>query len=479
MSANKLAQPQGLAIFFFTEMWERYGYYVVQAMLALFASKALGFSDVNSYAIASSFTALAYLFPIVGGYLADKVFGYRHAVILGGMILCIGYLCLAKANTALHLTFALSVIAMGTGLFKPNVSSLLGTLYQTRDPRCDSGYTLFYVGINLGTLLATLIAGYLVLYFGWSISFISAALALAIGTLTFILGTRYWKISDRRQIHCGNAKVIAAYILLVALVLLGGLVIHYNQFALTVFGVVCIGVLAVLIKSASKSQAQQRRHILAYFLLLILAVLFWAIYYQLFLSLGFFIDRTINHKIFGLEIPTVAFISVVAGGIIVFGPLLGKLWTWLGAKGKGPSTAGKFTLGMLLLSASFGILVLGIKLTGSEQLLHPSWIVLSYLVLAIAELSLSPIGLAMVVQLVPERMVGMMMGIFFLSISLGGKLAGLLANLAAIPIADLHNLNDIKAVYCHAFTVYGLLALAATVLALVLMPWINRLTKPA
>jgi POT family proton-dependent oligopeptide transporter len=471
-----LKQPRGLPVFFLTEMWERYGFYVVQGLLVLFLTQKFQLSDSQSYAILGSFTALAYILPIVGGYIADSSLGYRHAILLGGLLLCLGYGTMGFASDPNQFYLGLAVVTVGTGLFKPNVSSLLGTLYVQDDPRRDAGYTLFYVGINMGSILAYILSGYLMQNYGWHASFGSASIGLLLGVIIFAVGCWMYKISDNRMIQPGFGKYIITYVLIGILIVLSNFVLQHEDWARRLFYVMCVIVLLVIGYQATKEHGLQRRRIIAYLLLLIISVVFWAIFFQMFLSLDLFIERVVSHNFFGYNIPTTWFLSTESIGVVVFGPILGMLWTRLHRANRGPSLPGKFCIGIFLIAVAFGLLYLSIETTTSLAMVFPLWLIVSYLVIAISELSLSPIGLAMVVELSPPRLVGMMMGIFFVSLGLGGKLAGFLADYAAIP-SNMHDLATIKDLYKAAFLHYAEIALAATVLALIFTPFIKRLMQ--
>lgn len=475
MSNQLSTQPKSLSIFFLTEMWERYGFYIIQSLLILFLIQKFTLSDDDSYAILGSFTALAYTTPILGGYLADKIFGHRQAVLLGGIMLCLGYGIIAATSSLSLLSLALGVVTMGTGLLKPNISSLLGKLYSENDSRRDGGFTLFYVGINIGMLLATCLAGYLVQYIGWHNTFATASAGLVLGSFIFYWGTQYFQIKDA-PITTPFRKKIAAYTLIIAAALLSAFIIQHETFALACFLTVCAATVVIVLYKAFQHQPVERNRILAYFILVLVAVLFWAFYFQVFFSLNLFVLRVVNHDLLGFTVPTPVFMGIESFGVVAFGLVLGKMWTWLKSKSYGPSTSMKFTLGMGFITLSFGVLLLSIHVTASNVLIASNWLILAYLLIALAELSLSPIGLSMVTELVPDSMVGMMMGIWFVSTGIGGKLAGLFADYSAVP-DNLQNVGAIEQIYHHAFMVYFVISLLATMLVLALNPFVKRLSQ--
>jgi len=474
MQQTPSAQPKALIIFFLTEMWERYGFYIIQSLLVLFLIQKFSLDDDTSYAILGSFTALAYITPILGGYLADTILGYRHAILAGGIMLCFGYSLMGIANTSLIMSLALGIISMGTGLLKPNVSGLLGHLYVTNDKRRDGGFTLFYVGINSGILLATCCGGYIVALAGWHSAFISAAIGLVLGTLVFYYGAIYFHIKDPITIKHNISKVSAAYAVILLTALLSAYIIQHEVFALVCFFTICLMTIWIVLHKAFQFPAYQRNRILAYFIMVIISIIFWAIYFQLFFSLNLFVLRAVNHDLLGLTVPTSVFMGIEAFGVVGFGLILGWFWTWLKHHSIDPSTAMKFAISMGFMTLGFGTLLLGLKISPADQLINSSWLILAYLIIALAELSLSPIGLSMVTQLVPQPLVGMMMGIWFVSLGIGGKLAGLFADSSAIP-KSLHNIVSIDSIYDHAFSLYFWISLLTTVLVLLLVPVINKL----
>lgn len=472
----KLSQPRGLSIFFLTEMWERYGFYVVQGLLVLFLSEKFQFSDKQSYAILGSYSALVYISSIIGGYLADSALGYRHAVILGGMLLFVGYASLAYSYDPQYFYLSLAFLIMGTGLFKPNVSSMLGTLYNGQDNRRDAGYTIFYVGINIGSILATVSSGYVVQYFSWQASFGVAAAVIVIGITTFTIGTAYFNIRDPRQIQYRYSKYLYTYVGIGLLIAFNAFLIQNSNWALAFFGLVCLAIVFIIGITAYREEERQRKRLFAYLLLLLISVVFWAIFFQVFFSLDLFVNRVVSHDFFGFYIPPPLFISVESIGVILIGPFLGKIWTALNQRNLNVSLPAKFTLGMGFLTLTFALLYYSVIVSPGSHVVMWYWLALAYLALAIGDLCLSPMGLVMAVELAPPRLVGMMMGIFFVSLGIGGKLAGILADYAAIP-DNVKDIAQIKLLYQHAFLTYTAIAFGATVIALLFTPFIKRLIK--
>ena len=466
--------PKGLRIFFLTEMWERYGFYVLQGLIILYFTQHFKLSDTQSYAIMGSFSALAYIMPIIGGFLADRIIGYRHAVIAGGVFLCVGYSIVASTTQLTSLYVALAVITVGTGLLKPNVSSLLGTLYTENDPLRHSGFTIFYVGINLGTVLATFSSGYIVRYLGWHNSFASASAGMILAIVIFAFGTRHYDIYDNRPMNTNTIKLCLTYLLMLALVAASAFIIQHEKIALICFIVISAVTALIVLGKAFTSPKYQRNRILAFFILGLLSVIYWALYFQIFFSLNLFTLRVIDHHVLGMNLPTPVFIGIESVGIIIFGPLMGILWHRLRKAKRDPSTPMKFSIGFIMICASFILLKIAMIMTPLGQHVNPYWLIIGYLLIAVSELSLSAIGLAMVTELIPPALVGMMMGIWFVSLGVGGKIAGLFADYAAIP-KNVHQLSQIETIYTHAFNIYVLITIAIALISLALTPIIKRL----
>ncbi|NCX93935.1 MAG: MFS transporter [Gammaproteobacteria bacterium] len=472
--AQGLTQPRGLSVFFLTEMWERYGFYALQGTLILFLTDRFEFSDTLSDAILGTFLAMVYLTPIIGGYLADRLLGFKHAIILGGILLCIGYALLATTYNINLIYLYLSTIAIGTGLLKANVSSLLGSLYQEKDPRRDSGFTLFYVGINLGTILAMCASGYIIRYLGWHWNYGTASLGLLIGTLTFILGSKLFQIKDHKTIPFSALGCFKAYIIVALIIgICTGLLDDEDiaKWMALAAGTVCIFVLSYI--SIGETRRQKER-LVAYFLLGVLQMIFWAIFFQAFFSFNLFIDRAVNHEIWGFNIPTPLFIAIESLGVIGFGPLMGWAWSALARSRFNPSTPVKFSFGLIFLLISMGIILVGIHFQSAVGIVAPLWIALMYLFVSLGELSISPIGLSMVTYLANPKFVGVMMGVWFFTLGLGGKLAGVLATYAAIP-SDIKDPLKVTAIYQQAFIKFLILTAIVTACSIVLIPVIKRL----
>lgn len=373
------------------------------------------------------------------------------------------------------LFLGLSSIAVGMGLSKPSASSLVGFLYKKNDARQDSGYTLFYVVFNMGVLLATFSSGYLVESFGWKITFLAGAIGLIFALLVFHFGSLIYRLQDLGPKIASTFKGnVLAYTITILSLIAGVIILNYEILAIISFVGVTVAVIGIFIYNIIKAEPEYKMKLVAFFVLLVISTIYWAIYMQMFLSLTLFIDSVVNKMFLGITLPTPAFVAIQSFGIIIFGYPVAKLWILLSKTKFSPSLPMKFAIGMILLSLSFAALALGTNLLSPNGLVYAAWIVIAYLLLAISELALSPIGLSMVNLLVPEKLNGMMMGIFLLTIGLGGKIAGVLARIATVPKDLVSNQEAVIGIYSSAFNSYLLIAVVSSLIALLLVPYIKK-----
>jgi POT family proton-dependent oligopeptide transporter len=436
-------------------MWERFGFYVAQGLLVLYMTEYYGFSDNISYTINGIFSGLVYISPFVGGYLADKFLGFKTAIVWGGLFLVMGYVLLALSTTTFLFYPALATIIIGNGLLKPNISSLLGTQYATHDPRRDSGFTFFYIGINIGAALSGL-SGYIRNSFGWHITFALASTGMIIGLIVFFSGLKY--ITNTQKLAPLNKKFKFQLFIYCILAIIG-VCLLLRVYALANWllpgaGIVLLVFLTVL---TMRQNAEYRKRMLVLNTLIISSIVFWMLMLQLFNSGNLYVDRLVDKNLFGMQLTTTVFYASEGVFIILLGPLFAWSWDVLGRHAKNPSPVTKFMLGIFF--AGLGFLVLGFStlFPNSENLVSPLWIFSSYLLITIGELLLSPIGLSAVTLLAPPHLIGMMMGIWFVATGFGGLFAGWIAKLASIP-SPTTTVAAKLAIYQHAFFDYAYLA---------------------
>lgn len=469
-------QPKALKLFFATEMWERYGFYVIQTLLAIYLLKQFELADTLIDSLVGSFTAFTYISPIIGGWLADHYLGQKRAILLGGVILSLAYSLLAFSHTLAEVTYCLAGVAVGTGLFKPNISGLLGTLYKQKAAARDSGFTLFYVGISTGIILGSAIPGILMAHYGWPSAYLSASLGLLFAILTFALGSSYYHIQDIQKLTLSYRSYGVTFLILILSFLAYTAVIRLEWLSNITFFVIAIATIGVTIQIAFKYQGYQRRCFLAFLLLCGVSVVFWSLYFQMFLSLTLFIIRLVKSELFGLVILPPYYITVESIGLVVLGPILAKFWQLMHAKNRPVSSEVKFALSMTFTTLAFLSILLLTKFSASFPI-SAMYLMAIYLLISLAELLISPIGLALVTKLIPKGYVGLMIGVFFVSLGLGAKVAGWMADFAALSPTVNYSLPEIRMHYLHAFTIFLLISFAATLIAWLLVPLLRRLMQ--
>ncbi len=492
--------PVGLYVLFATEMWERFSFYGMKALLIFYLVKYHLFSDEVGNLTVGSYAALVYALPVLGGFLADKYLGFRKAVIFGGILLVFGHAGMAyEGNKAVQLAdgsilrdesalqifyFSLSLIIMGVGFLKANISSIVGELYEVGDVRRDSGFTIFYMGINLGSFLATLICGWLGETYGWGYGFGAAGIGMMFGLVTFIYGQKYFKgKAEPKNLLLLNEKIlgVSKEKWIYTLSLLGVLVVwqmvqNHSIVENLLMSAGVVSLIYIVWFTIFKSSAVERNHLIALTILILFSVIFWALFEQAYTSLNLFADRVLNRTLFGITFPASVFLMFNALFIILFAPLFALLWIKLSKRKLNPNASVKFGVGILLAGLGFGVLVLGGKLSGTGQVAM-IWLILTYMLHTWGELCLSPVGLSYVTKLSPSKIVGFMMGVWFLATAGSEYIASLLANIASIKtnVGEIADLATSKASYLDLFEKLFYTGVFFGILLLLLSPFINRL----
>lgn len=474
------AQPNGLYLLFFTELWERFGFYTLQTILILYMTHGLMMQDTKANLLYAAFSSLLYLTPIVGGYLADRYLGFQNAIVIGGSLLVIAYLvCAGSGTTSFFL--GLSILVCANGFFKPNVSSIVGELYQEKDTSRDGGFTLFYMGINIGALLPPLFIGTLVTVYGWHTGFLVAAAGMAIGLITFLFGKHrlgnagLYPRGKNNNAHLSKIFYILFILGLLAAIAICQLAFIYPQTTNIIVELTACGVFTIVLFFLTKEPPAERKKIIAALILIAISVAFWSLYYQTFTSLMLFADRNMERQFLGFPFDAEATQFFNPFFIITLSPILSRFWVKMDARGINPSTQIKFFLGVLFMAAGFIVLALSTTKFSHLGTTSPWWLGLSYFLQTIGELLISPIGLAMITVLIPKRLVGMMMGVWFCAQAASFAIAGYLANFAAVP--KHLSATESLPIYAHAFTNYSIIAIAMTILSLLCIPCVNRMLK--
>jgi proton-dependent oligopeptide transporter, POT family len=449
-------QPKVLPYLFLTELWERFGFYIVQGLLVLYLAQYFGLSDAESYTITGLFSALVYISPFVGGLLADKWLGFKNAILLGGLFLIAGYAMLAFPFAEQSLFYpALSTIIIGNGLFKPNISSLLGTQYTGNDTRRDAGFTIFYVGINIGVFLAGASSGYIKNWFGWQTSFALASVGLMIGLITFVSGFKHLQL-DERDNKCPRHLPLFFLGALLAIAALS-MCFHIPEVTSWILPAAGIVLLLFLVVLILQQEPDDRQRLFMLTVLIVSSIVFWTLFLQIFFSANLFIDRLVDKQLMGIPITTTLFYASESVFIIILGPIFAGTWHALGRNDKNPSPIAKFILGILFAGIGFLLLSISTRFPDTNGLIHPLWIFGAYLLITIGELLISPIGLSAVTLLSPTHLAGMMMGIWFVALGFGGLFAGMLAKMAEVP-GTLLSAAEKLTIYHDAFLHYAYFA---------------------
>jgi POT family proton-dependent oligopeptide transporter len=382
-----------LSTLFFTEMWERFSYYGMRALLILYMTAPVGvgglaFETPRAASIYGWYTFGVYAAAIPGGWVADRLLGQYRSVLLGGIIIAMGHFSLAFAPLPSFFT-GLTLIVIGTGLLKPNISTMVGSLYETDDARRDAGFSIFYMGINLGAFIAPLVVGTLGQRVDWHVGFAAAGVGMTLGLVQYVLGRHRLRPALERLAPRARSPGAAG---------------PAPRTAFT---------------------ATEWKRMAAVGVFFVFSSLFWAAFEQAGSSLNLFADRLTRLSVFGVAFPSTWFQSLNSLFLITLAPVFALLWVRL--REREPSTVAKFTYGLLGVGLGFLLLVPGARIAQGGTLVSPAWLVGVYLLHTIGELCLSPVGLSVVTKLAPQRVVGLMMGVWFLSIACGNKIGGWVA----------------------------------------------------
>jgi len=437
--------PPALATLFFTEMWERFTFYGMRALLVLFlvdavSSGGYGLDDKTATAIYGLYTAAVFMAALPGGWIADRLIGAQRAVLAGGGLMTVGNLMLAIPGPPTLFFAGLVVIILGVGLLKPNISTLVAELYPEGGARRDAGFTIFYMGINLGAFIGPLIAGWLALRFGWRIGFLAAAIGMPLGLLQFWLSrARLGGAGVHPNRPDGGAGLqrdwtalgIAVVVLgvLAALLLTGTIAVSPAPLARSAAYVLVgmAGAYFLYLFLGAGLDAAERRRIQVVLVMFVACALFWSGFEQAGSSMNLFAKRHTDRWIGDFEIPAGWFQSVQPAFVILFAPVFSALWVRLARRNLDPAAPFKFAFGLLLMGLGFLFMVEAASLVAGGTQSPAYFLVLTYLVHTFGELCLSPVGLSTVTKLAPARFVGQMMGVWFLASSLGKLTAGLIA----------------------------------------------------
>ena len=476
-----LGHPLGIASIFLAEVGERFSYYGMRALLVLFLVDAvtrggMGLDDRTATAIYGLYTASVYIVSLPGGWIADRLIGLQRAVLWGATLIACGHLILGFSGGSLAVFgLGLVVIVVGTGLQKPNIAALVAEQYPEGGARRDAGFTVFYMAINVGAFVGPLVTGWLAFRYGWEVGFIAAAVGMIAGVVWFA-ATRRWlggagaSVAGRAPtttLRVATLAGTAAVLLLVAL-MVGGIVpvsaIALQGAAIYVLLALSLAYFVYLFAFAGLDTADRRRLVVVA-VLFVGSSVFWSGFEQAGSSLNLFAERYTDRLVGAFEIPASWFQSLNAWFIIVFAPVFSALWVLLARRGRDPSTAWKFVLGLVGMGTGFLAMAAASRVVVGGELAAPTWLVLTYLLHTWGELCLSPIGMSATSQLVPKRFVGQSLGLWYASLAFG--------NLIASRIAGEFDTNDVASMpgqYLHIFW-FGMIAAAVLV---AVMPLVRR-----
>ncbi len=491
-----LGHPKGLFVLFMTEMWERFSYYGMRALLILYLTKHFLFGDRDAGLLYGSYGSLVYAMPVIGGLIADRYLGYKKAIMFGAVLLVLGHFGMAFEGPPSQVVdgevvretlyeqifyLSLALIIVGVGFLKASISTIIGQLYEEHDPRRDAGFTIFYMGINIGAFIATLACAYLGETYGWKYGFGLAGIGMLVGLVTFIGGDKHLqgvgappesaRLSEKMA---GLSREVLIYLgAFAAVVVVWQLIQRTGDLGvvLTLFGAIVVS--WVIWFSLSRCTPVERDRMLTMLLLIVLSVFFWALFEQAGSSLTLFTDRNVN---MGGFFTAGMFQSLNPMFIIMFAPLFAWIWVKLAQNNLEPNTPMKFGLGILQVGLGFAVLILGASFAGPDGKVAVVWLALMYLLHTTGELCLSPVGLSMVTRLSVAQVGGMMMGVWFLSSAFAAYVAGMIAGAMAIGEGgnQVSMGLDSLSVYVGVFEKLALLAVVIGIALIIVSPWLAK-----
>jgi len=526
LNADELfGHPKGLYVCFATELWERFSFYGMKFLLLLYLTKYHLFTDAAGYDVLGAYAGLVYALPVIGGLLADRYLGMSKAVVFGALLLSCGHLLMAyegqqavhyaagtlletdvtlnngtvlTAGTLIHNPIivqdvvalkvffaALALIAVGVGFLKPNISTIVGQLYPDGDPRRDAGFTIFYMGINLGSFAAILLCGWLGETFGWGYGFGAAGIGMLLGLITFLKGKKYLNgLAEPAEPEALRERILGpinrewviylcgiASIAVVWWLLQHEPIVHTTQNWLIIIALTGIPLFALL-----KGTREEFQRTLVLMALIASSVVFWALFEQSAGSMTLYADRVVDRNVMGNELRASMFGSLNPFFIVVCAPLFAGLWIWLSRRGWEPSTPVKFALGIIQAGLGFGAMVVGAQYLGEDGKVAAMWLMLAYFLHTTGELCLSPVGLSAVTKLSIKRVVGVSMGTWFLATALSETVATRIGKMASIDstVGDTQDLAATLATYTQLYEFLMWTGIGVGVFMLLLAPLLKK-----
>ena len=467
-----LGHPKGLYMLFFAEMWERFSYYGMRALLIFYLTQHWLFNDAKSTLIYGAYTSLVYITPVLGGYLADRYLGQRRAVLFGGILLAIGHSLMAvegvggQSDPTINVFWAaLAFIIVGSGFLKANISVMVGQLYKLTDVRRDGAYTIFYMGINLGAAVGTILVGYLGQTIGWGFGFGLAGIGMLVGLVVFVLGRKALRGAGEAPAALSRGKEFGLYGIGIAAVAVIWALVQYQDVIQTLLIISGVALLGYVLYESFKLPKEPRERMFAILFLIALNPLFWGLFEQAGGSMNLFTDRFVDRS----GVPASIFQSINPIYIILLAPLFAALWQWLGRRGREPSAPAKFGLALAQMGLANLILVWGAQAFGIAAMTPVIFVFLYYLLATTGELCLSPVGLSAMNRLAPSFLASLIMGAWFYMTAVGNFVAGKIGE-----ATGGHGGEMSKDKLLEIYELFGWISIGAAVVVLLLSPIVKR-----
>ncbi len=479
MSIKSLTnQPKPFFIIFLVEIWERFGYYGVQALLVLYMVQHLGYTDTHADLLFAAFSALVFLLPAMGGFIGDKVLGTKRTILLGAITLAIGYLLLAIPNTSSGqlFMFPLAIIAVGNGLFKANPSSLLSKVYEGTKYHIDSGFTLYYMAINIGSFLAMNLTPILNKYFGWHVAFSVCCAGLIVAIINFLaMRQTIMDFGSKPDQHPLRLDYLL-YVVLFSMGLIVGcfFLLRYYSLMSILLTIGTVIILVIYFWLIAKAKRDERKGMLLFIILFSQAIVFFVLYFQAPTSLTLFALRNVHHSIFGIPIQPAQYQMFNPFWVMTMSPVLAMLYQVMHKHKCDLSIPAKFSLGTMLAGLAFLSLPFG-SLFNHHGVLSGLWLVLSYWLQSTGELLVSALGLSLAARYVPQRFMGFTMGLWFLCTSIASLIAGRVASVASVPKDISRDPMLSLPIYNHLFIRIGVVTLAISLVMFCFVPLLKKL----
>ncbi|WP_246168952.1 oligopeptide:H+ symporter [Coxiella endosymbiont of Amblyomma sculptum] len=472
-------QPKPFYFIFFLEIWERFGFYGVQALLVLYMVQKLGYQDSHADFLFAAFSALVFLLPCLGGYIGDKILGTKRTILLGAIVLSLGYLILSLPKiSSRHFSLPLAFIAVGVGLFKANPSSLLSKVYEETPHNLDSGFTLYYMAINMGAAISMNLTPILNRFFGWHVAFSVCCAGMILAILNFFIMRKAIFDIGSEPDQAPFRWDYFGYVLLgiVTSVIMSNFLLNHYQIVSWLLSGGTIVLLSIYLMLIAKSAPEERKGMFLFMILFSQAIVFFVLYFQMPTSLSLFALRNVRHSILGIPIQPAQFQMLNSFWVMTMSPIMAWFYQKWHKCGRDLSLPTKFSLGTLMAGLAFLFLPLG-SLYNHHGVISGMWLVLSYWLQSTGELLVSALGLSLAARYVPQRFMGFTMGLWFLCVSVASIIAGKVASIASVSAKISTDPYLSLPIYNHLFTKIGLTTVSISFGMFILVPLLKRLTE--